>query len=250
VLLAREAGLRARLRELNELLEAKEIQKANEIAFARALEDKERLAEWLKTVKAALAVLGPKGLQTEVARTAAGPFLAAVNMTLRHFGLKAYVETERNGKPVFSMGLEHPLHGRRPWAALPKSYRAIMGCAIALAFFTLRASRKAILAVDDLEHLDERNRRRFLEVILAKVKDGSLDLFVGASTEASGIPKEVTVRKLETVAAAATSESVPQPEPDGPEEAVPAQGDLFERAKKAEEELKEIRGRMAGGGAS
>jgi exonuclease SbcC len=182
VLAAKEEGVRSRLAELKKLLEEKELQKAAEIAFTRALQDRQEREEDLAIVKAAVDIVGPKGMQAEAAKVAAGPFLSAVNLTLRRFALKAYVETERGGKPIFEWGLEHLQHGKRRWEVLPTSYRAIMGAAVALAFFGLRASRKAILIVDDLEHLDERNRTRFFEAVAAAIKDKVLDLFVGAQT--------------------------------------------------------------------
>jgi len=181
-LAARETGVRTRLAELKALLEQKELQKAAEIAFTRALQERQENEEDLTVVKKALDVVGPKGMQAEAAKVAAGPFLTAVNMVLRRFDLKAYVETERNGKAVFEWGLEHPAHGKRRWEVLPTSYKAIMGAAVALAFFSLRAAKKAILIIDDLEHLDTPNRTRFFEAVAAAIKDRTLDLFVGAQT--------------------------------------------------------------------
>lgn len=247
VLDAKEQGLRARLHELNEALEDKEIQKANEISFARALEDRSTYERWLEVIKEALEILGPKGLQSEAAKKASGPFLDSVNEIMSHFDLKAYVETERKGTPIFEMGLEHNSHGRRPWAVLPKSFRAIMGCAIGLAVFQLTESKKSILVVDDLEHLDPRTRASFLEVISDQIKAGSLDLFVGAgSIEQPPEIDRLIVRPLD-------SNDIPEEKVEPAEEAAPGktegddpapgQADLFDRARRAQDELNGLMGK-------
>ena len=105
--------------------------------------------------------------------------------------------------------------------------------------WSLAVDDLSILVVDDIEHLDPRNRRRFLEVIAEKIRTNTLDLFVGGSTEDPSITLPAMTEV--NLKAKPPSEFPHKVDPE-PEAEARDQDDLFVRAEQAQQELKELRG--------